>query len=90
MYTGLNQIEGEIETSTKLFTSKEINTLRINPYAKSMSSKGITYTDEFKECFIEHTLDERFPIEIFQDCCFSIKVKNTSYKTCKKTIVSVL
>ena len=48
VYTGLNQIGSEIEMSTKLFTSKEINALRINPYVKSVSPKGITYTDDSK------------------------------------------
>ncbi|EOQ03602.1 hypothetical protein KOY_01453, partial [Bacillus cereus VDM021] len=32
----------------KLFTEKEVQTLSKNPYVKSMSEKGITYTDDFK------------------------------------------
>lgn len=38
--------------SKKLFAEKEINLLSKNPYVKSVSSKGITYTDEFKRIFI--------------------------------------
>ena len=34
--------------SKKLFTSKQINELSTNKYVKSVSPKGITYTDEFK------------------------------------------
>ena len=39
--------------SKKLFTEKEIQILSKNPYVKSVSEKGITYTDEFKRIFIE-------------------------------------
>jgi transposase len=38
--------------SKKLFTNKEINQLSNNPYIKSVSTKGITYSDEFKQIFI--------------------------------------
>lgn len=34
--------------SKKLFTEKEIKILSKNPNVKSVSDKGITYTDEFK------------------------------------------
>ncbi len=71
--------------STKLFTSKEINALRINPYVKSVSPKGITYTDEFKELFIAQTFDGRFPVEIFQVCGFDIEALGTHrINSCKK------
>ncbi|EJR30366.1 hypothetical protein IIG_03714, partial [Bacillus cereus VD048] len=32
----------------KLFTERDIQILSNNPYIKSVSQKGITYTDEFK------------------------------------------
>lgn len=64
--------------SKKLFTSKEINDLGTNKYVKSVSPKGITYTDEFKELFIAQTLDGRFPVEIFRDCGFDIDAIGTS------------
>ena len=38
--------------SKKIFTEKEIKQLSTNKYVKSVSSKGITYTDEFKHIFI--------------------------------------
>ena len=38
--------------SKKHFTEKEIEILSNNPYVKSVSSKGVTYTDEFKRIFI--------------------------------------
>ncbi|WP_406688018.1 HTH domain-containing protein, partial [Rossellomorea vietnamensis] len=36
----------------KLFTEKEIAILSKNPYVTSVSSKGITYSEEFKHHFI--------------------------------------
>lgn len=38
--------------SIKLFTEKEIALLLNNPYIKTISTKAITYTDEFKRIFI--------------------------------------
>ena len=38
--------------SKKLFTEEEIIILKQNKYIKKVSSKGITYTDEFKKIFI--------------------------------------
>ncbi|MFV8826622.1 IS3 family transposase, partial [Alkalihalobacterium sp. APHAB7] len=38
--------------SKKIFTVKEIKLLSANKYVKSVSTKGITYTDEFKHLFI--------------------------------------
>jgi len=35
--------------SKKMFTEKEIEILKKNKYAKRVSSKGITYTDEMKQ-----------------------------------------
>jgi transposase len=41
--------------SKKLFNEKERNILSNNPYVTSVSSKGITYSDEFKRLFIAET-----------------------------------
>lgn len=60
--------------SKKIFTSKEIDALAANPYVKSVSPKGITYTDEFKELFIAQTLEGKFPVEIFRGCGFDVEV----------------
>lgn len=38
--------------SKKLFTKEEIDILSKNKYVKNVSSKGITYSDEFKRLFI--------------------------------------
>lgn len=60
--------------SKKLFSEKEIELLAKNRYVKSVSSKGITYSDEFKEHFITQTDQGKFPREIFEDCGFDIEV----------------
>ena len=39
--------------SKKLFTEEEIIILKQNKYVKKVTSKCITYTDEFKRIFID-------------------------------------
>ncbi|WP_434091785.1 IS3 family transposase [Rossellomorea vietnamensis] len=56
--------------SKKLFTEKEIKILSKNPFVKNVSSKGITYTDKFKEHFITQNKQGKFPREIFEECGF--------------------
>ena len=60
--------------SKKLFTEKEIKILSNNPYVRSVSPKGITYTDEFKEIFIVENEKGKLPREIFEECGFDIDV----------------
>lgn len=60
--------------SNKLFTTNEIQLLSKNPYVKKVSSKGITYTDEFKRIFITENENGKFPREIFEMCGFSIEI----------------
>ncbi|WP_160726164.1 IS3 family transposase [Bacillus sp. USDA818B3_A] len=60
--------------SKKLFKEKEVKNLSNNPYVKSVSSKGITYTDEFKHLFIEENSGGKLPREIFEQCGFDIDV----------------
>jgi hypothetical protein len=52
MYNEKNGRIGEQLNAKKLFTEKEIEILSNNPYVKSVSTKGVTYTDEFKRIFI--------------------------------------
>jgi len=60
--------------SKKLFTEKEIEILSQNKYVKKVSSKGITYTDEFKRRFIIENQSGKFPREIFEECGFNIDI----------------
>ncbi|MFF2876922.1 IS3 family transposase [Gottfriedia sp. NPDC057991] len=60
--------------SNKTFTDKEINLLSKNQNVKSVSSKGITYTDEFKRIFISENEKGKLAREIFEECGFDIEV----------------
>lgn len=60
--------------SKKVFTEKEVQLLSKNPYVKSVSSKGITYTEEFKRIFIEKNEKRKLPRQIFEECGFDIDV----------------
>lgn len=60
--------------SKKIFTEKEIETLSKNTYVKSVTSKGITYTDAFKELFISENNKGKLPREIFEEHGFDINV----------------
>ena len=75
--------------SKKLFTEQEIIILKQNKYVKKVTSKGITYTDEFKRIFIDENGNGKLPRIIFEECGFNIdiigmqRVKSSarSYKT---------
>ena len=60
--------------SKKIFTDEEIAILSKNKYVKKVSSKGITYTDEFKRLFIVENQNGKLPRYIFEECGFSIDV----------------
>ncbi|WP_231510763.1 IS3 family transposase [Bacillus sp. UNC438CL73TsuS30] len=60
--------------SKKVFTEKEIAILSRNPYVKSVSSKGITYSDEFKQLFISEHHKGKFPREIFEEAGFDVNI----------------
>lgn len=60
--------------SKRLFTEKEIKILSKNLYVKSVSEKGITYTDAFKRSFITENEKGKFPKQIFEDHGFDIDI----------------
>jgi len=60
--------------SKKLFSDEEIKSLSKNRYVKSISKRGITYTDEFKILFIAERSKGKLPIHIFQDAEFDVDV----------------
>jgi transposase len=66
---------GEIsKMSKKTFTEKEIKVLSTNPYVKSVSSLGITYTDEFKRYFIAENENGKSARQIFEESGFEIEI----------------
>lgn len=64
--------------SNKIFTEKQLEILSQNQYVKNVSSKGITYTDEFKRIFIAENEKGKLPRKIFEDHGFSIDILGMS------------
>lgn len=60
--------------SKKIFSKTEIEILSKIPYVKSVSPKGITYTDEFKELFIVQNEKGKSPREIFDEYGFDEEI----------------
>lgn len=60
--------------SKKHFTDKEIKNLANNPYVKSVSPKGITYSDDFKRIFIAESEKGKLPRQIFEENGFDVEV----------------
>jgi hypothetical protein len=60
--------------SKKPFTKKEIVQLSKNPYVKSVRSKGVTYSDEFKEHFVSEFNKGKFSRQIFEEAGFDVEV----------------
>lgn len=60
--------------SKKAFTEKEIALLSSNPYVQSVSPKGITYSEEFKQHFISEYHKGKFPREIFDEAGFNVNI----------------
>lgn len=56
-----------------LFSEAIISKLKNNNFVKSVSEKGITYTDEFKVYFIAEYSKGKLPSQIFQDAGFDIE-----------------
>lgn len=57
-----------------ILSEKDIEILLRNKYVSKVSSTSITYTDEFKERFINEYLSGKLPIQIFEDAGFDIDV----------------
>lgn len=63
--------------SKKLFTSSEQQQLKKNPYVRQVSDKAITYTDAFKEHFIQAYQQGKLSHEIFQEAGFDVEILGT-------------
>jgi len=60
--------------SNIIFNEEEIKVLSQNKYVKKVSSKSITYTDEFKRIFICEYEKEKPSREIFETYGFDVNV----------------
>lgn len=65
---------GKFHMSKKIFTEREIKILSANPNVKSVSPKGITYTDTFKRLFIIENEKGKLPRQIFEENKFDIDI----------------
>jgi putative transposase len=57
-----------------IFSEKDILNLSKNHYVLSISKKTITYTNEFRERFINEYLAGKMPIQIFEDAGFDMDI----------------
>jgi hypothetical protein len=57
-----------------IFSEKDILSLSKNRYVLSVSKKTITYTNEFRELFINEYLAGKMPIQIFEDAGFDMDI----------------
>lgn len=64
--------------SIKLFTEKETALLLNNPYIKTISTKAITYTDEFKRIFIVESEKGKPSRLIFEEHGFDVSILGMS------------
>ena len=60
--------------SREISLCPEIIILKQNKYVKKVTSKGITYTDEFKRIFIDENGNGKLPRIIFEECGFNIDI----------------
>lgn len=67
----IRTIIGGVSMSKKLFTESDILILSKNPYVKNVSSKSITYTDEFKAYFMSEYIVGKSPTRIFEAAGFN-------------------
>jgi putative transposase len=56
------------------FSDKEIKVLQKNPNVERVSSLGITYSDDFKNKFMDEYLAGKLPRQIFEDNGFDIDI----------------
>ena len=60
--------------SNKIFSIEEQEKLRVNPYVKNVTDKSITYTEEFREYFINQYKQGKLPKEIYKEAGFDINI----------------
>jgi len=60
--------------SNIIFTEEEVKMLSENRYVKNVSTKAITYTDEFKRIFIAQNEKGNLPRDIFTSHGFDVNI----------------
>lgn len=59
--------------SNKDFTTKEVKILSQNSYVNSVTTKKITYTNEFKRLLITAHVNGKTTKQIFEECGFDVE-----------------
>lgn len=57
-----------------MFTESQVKKLLKNPYTKSVSQKGVTYSDEFKLKVVTEYEKGKQPRQIFEECGFDVNI----------------
>ncbi len=57
-----------------IFSIKEIKALEKNPNVQRVSERAITYTDTFKNTFLDEYLAGKLPRQIFEENGFDVDV----------------
>lgn len=60
------------------FTDEQVKILKANPNVKNVSNKAITYTDQFKEHFVNEYNKGKLPRMIFEEVGLSIEILGKS------------
>ena len=68
------------------FTSEQVEQLKKNKYVKHVSEKSITYTEEFKEVFIDEYNLGKIPSQILIEMGFDV---NSKIKVIKKAHLEI-
>ena len=70
-----------------LFTDAQVKKLSKNKWIKNITSKGITYTDEFKYKLVKECENyKKFPQEVFRECNIDpeivgiVRIQNCAYR----------
>lgn len=75
LYTRISTYGESGDNMSKItFTTKEIKTLQKNPNVQRISERSITYTDTFKNKFMDEYLAGKLPRKIFSENGFDIEV----------------
>lgn len=56
------------------FSDKQVEELRRNPYVDKVSNKAITYSEVFKQHFMDELYHGKFPTQIFREASLDTKV----------------
>ncbi|KIX90962.1 hypothetical protein TP70_05365 [Staphylococcus microti] len=75
--------------SKRLFTENEIADLKLNKFVQNVTPKAITYTEEFREHFVEEYEKGKLPSQIFREAGFDTTILGERVKSFKKRVLAM-